>query len=163
MSTASLPSGTINKAYSTTLSATGGTSPYTWTVTGLPAGLTLSSGKISGTPTVTGTFNLTLKVTDSKNATASKNLSLTIATASTGTTVDIQGTVGAMNAANKYITVGGVNIYYSSTTTMMLNTDSGKITTTGSIPPGVTIGMAVQGSGNKDTSGKITATTLEFN
>ena len=47
--------------------ASGGTSPYTYTVTGLPAGLTFASATrtISGTPTAEGTFTITYTATDS--------------------------------------------------------------------------------------------------
>ncbi|MBO1042280.1 Ig domain-containing protein, partial [Brucella pituitosa] len=48
----SLPSGKVGLAYAEqTLSASGGTGPYSFAVTGLPAGLAFSNGKISGTPT----------------------------------------------------------------------------------------------------------------
>ena len=42
--------------------ATGGTSPYSWTATGLPAGLTIgaATGEVTGTPTAAGTFNVTV-------------------------------------------------------------------------------------------------------
>nr|WP_311719288.1 putative Ig domain-containing protein [Edaphobacter lichenicola] len=73
---------TSNQPYSTTLSATGGTAPYTWSVTGLPAGLSLgSNGVIAGTPTATGTFSLTTTVTDSESPTktASATISLLVA------------------------------------------------------------------------------------
>jgi hypothetical protein len=49
------------------LAATGGTTPYTWSLSSgtLPAGLTLSAaGVISGTPTTPGTYTITVKVTD---------------------------------------------------------------------------------------------------
>lgn len=52
ITTTSLPSGTVGINYSATLQATGGTPPYTsWSATGLPGGLTLSSsGVLSGKP-----------------------------------------------------------------------------------------------------------------
>ncbi len=70
----SLPNGTVNSNYSTTLQATGGTTPYTWSVTigNLPAGLTLnaSTGVIAGIPTGSGTFTFTVTATDSTTPTA---------------------------------------------------------------------------------------------
>ncbi|HEV2362128.1 MAG TPA: putative Ig domain-containing protein [Acidimicrobiales bacterium] len=82
--TASLPNGTVGKAYKVTLQAAGGQSPFHWSITAgtLPAGLTLTSaGVLSGTPTATGTSTLTFKVTDSSKTAlvASKTLKLTIA------------------------------------------------------------------------------------
>lgn len=64
-----------------TLSATGGKPGYSWTASGLPTGLTLSSvGAISGTPGVSGLFTINLTVTDSANPpkSASKQLYLKI-------------------------------------------------------------------------------------
>jgi hypothetical protein len=56
------------------LTATGGKAPYTFAITSgsLPSGLTLntSSGAITGTPTKTGTYSFTAKVTDSMTPTA---------------------------------------------------------------------------------------------
>ena len=81
VSTTSLPAAITSVAYSQALSATGGTSPYTWTVTtgALPSGLSLSTaGVISGTPTVavTATVNFTVTVTDNVSGTATKALAL---------------------------------------------------------------------------------------
>ena len=63
-----LPNGVVNVAYTATLTASGGTSPYTWSIAGgsLPSGLTLNagSGAITGTPTATGTFSFTVQVRD---------------------------------------------------------------------------------------------------
>lgn len=72
-SSATLPDAIVNQAYSTTLQASGGTAPYTWSLQAgstLPAGLTLSSGGvISGTPTAAGppANTFTIVVTDSAN------------------------------------------------------------------------------------------------
>jgi hypothetical protein len=85
ISTSSLPNGTVGTAYSQTLTATGGTSPYSWTIASgsLPAGLTLSSnGLISGTPTAAvSSTSVTFQVTDTNNRTATKVLSMTTACA----------------------------------------------------------------------------------
>lgn len=66
---------TVNTAASLQMRASGGTTPYTWSASGLPTGLSINSstGLISGTPTVTGTSNVTVTVTDaaSKSDTAS--------------------------------------------------------------------------------------------
>jgi putative Ig domain-containing protein len=65
---ASLPGGTVGKAYSATITATGGAYPtYTWALASgsLPDGLTFSStGHITGTPTKAGTFTFTVGVND---------------------------------------------------------------------------------------------------
>ena len=84
ITTTTLPNGTINSPYNQTVSATGGTPPYTFSLaTGsLPTGLSLamSTGVISGTPTTAGTFPFTVQVADSASppATATQPLSITI-------------------------------------------------------------------------------------
>ena len=77
-----LPSGMVTVDYPLqVISAAGGFAPYTFSVSpnSLPTGLTLSSnGSISGTPTVTGTFNLTLTATDVTGQTGSKAFQITV-------------------------------------------------------------------------------------
>ena len=77
------PAGQVGVAYSDTLTAAGGATPYTWSVSAgtLPAGLTLtaSTGVLAGTPTTAGTFSFTVKVTDASSQTATKATSITIA------------------------------------------------------------------------------------
>ncbi|WP_436494387.1 proprotein convertase P-domain-containing protein [Actinokineospora sp. HUAS TT18] len=70
---------TVNTSASLPNSASGGTSPYTWSATGLPAGLSISasSGTISGTPTATGTSNVTVTATDSSSPAKSGSASFT--------------------------------------------------------------------------------------
>jgi large repetitive protein len=76
------PSGTVGTAYTDTLTAAGGTTPYTFSISAgtLPAGLTLnaSTGVVSGTPTTAGTSSFTVKVTDARSATATFATSITI-------------------------------------------------------------------------------------
>ena len=92
VATTTLPDGRVQTSYSAVLSATGGTSPYSWSIAAgqLPSGLGLaSSGAISGTPTVAGTSSFAVEVTDSTGATASANLSITIASALSGSQVTL--------------------------------------------------------------------------
>jgi hypothetical protein len=61
----SISAAQVGVLYNQTFTASGANAPYRFTVTGLPAGLQLSSdGTLSGTPTASGTFHLTLKATD---------------------------------------------------------------------------------------------------
>jgi hypothetical protein len=66
--------------YSLTLSATGGTPPYTWFLPSgvMPPGLSLSpAGLVTGTMDTSGTFNVAITVTDNTSATATQTFSLT--------------------------------------------------------------------------------------
>jgi hypothetical protein len=77
--TGSLPTGVVGVAYAASLTANGGTPGYTWSLaqgTTLPAGLSFSAGTFSGTPTAAGSSSITVKVTDSRAATASQNFTL---------------------------------------------------------------------------------------
>jgi len=103
ISTLELPGGVIGASYSRTLSATGGTAPYTWSVsTGkLPAGLTLNaaSGLISGTPTgtsstpVTSSFTVSVGDSSSPGQVAPESVSITVVAAPTVATSSLPGAV----------------------------------------------------------------------
>ena len=73
-------SGTVGTAISPfTLSASGGTPPYTWTGTGLPPGVSVSSsGTVSGTPTTAGTYNATVTATASAGGSGSATFTFTV-------------------------------------------------------------------------------------
>ncbi len=80
-SPATLPLGSAGDAYKTQFSATGGgfTAPFTWTSTELPAGLTLTpGGSLSGTPTVAGTYDFTLTLTDVNSRSVQWNYTIII-------------------------------------------------------------------------------------
>jgi hypothetical protein len=90
VTTATLPEGHADTGYSEVLAASGGTTPYTWSVTAgsLPAGLHLDAknGAVVGTPSVPGTSSFTGAVTDSSTPTpriATANLSITVSAAAT--------------------------------------------------------------------------------
>ena len=73
-----LPTGQVDVAYSASLTATGGTAPFIWLASGLPPGLTLSDGAVSGTPTASGTFSVAVTVTDATGAAANASYSMAI-------------------------------------------------------------------------------------
>jgi hypothetical protein len=90
ITTTSLPAGVVGTAYSTTLTATGGVAPYTWTDPACSGacntGMTFTSaGVLSGTPVNAGTSTFTFTVTDSAGNTGSTQLSITIAATATAT------------------------------------------------------------------------------
>ncbi|MFQ5899950.1 MAG: PKD domain-containing protein [Thermodesulfobacteriota bacterium] len=89
--TSLLTDGTVSINYAEMLIATGGVSPYTWSITtgSLPVGLTLNSstGEISGVPTTAGLSIFTVQVMDADSTTATRALSINTTAANTvGTT-----------------------------------------------------------------------------
>ena len=147
--TAQLPTGVTGTAYPpTTLQASGGVTPYTWSYTGsLPTGLNLSaSGVITGTPTATGTFNFTVKVTDSTKPTANTK------TASLSITVDTPITV----TTTSQLPTGYVGLAYSQT--LAASGGSGKgytwaVSSGSALPGGLTLSAAGVLSGKPTTVG----------
>jgi len=113
ITTTNLPAGAVGVAYSAGFSATGGTTPYTWSLGGLPAGLSgSSSGAISGTPTAMGAATVSATVTDASGAKASTSLTLTVTAAPLViTTASLPGgVVGTVYSATLAAT-GGVPPY----------------------------------------------------
>lgn len=81
VSTLSMPEATVGVAYSQAVIATGGTTPYTWTLDSgsISPGLSLASGgTLSGTPNTPGTYNFVVRVTDAASSTATKALTLVV-------------------------------------------------------------------------------------
>ena len=115
ITTASLPNGQVQTAYSATLQATGGTTPYTWSVStgSLPPGLTLTaaSGAISGTPSTAGTSSFTIQVADSAGNKASGGFTITITGGTGGGTMPQFGHVFIVIGEN-----AGYTETFSSTT-----------------------------------------------
>ncbi|BEP13699.1 hypothetical protein acdb102_20100 [Acidothermaceae bacterium B102] len=67
-----LPKAVIGRAFTTALSATAGTAPYTWSATGLPAGIALTpAGVLAGTSLVAGSYPVTVSLTDAGGQNAS--------------------------------------------------------------------------------------------
>lgn len=96
ITTSSMPGATVGTGYSKALTASGGTSPYTWGLAGgsLPSGLSLNSstGVVSGTPSQQGTASFTVTVSDSTQQTAQAALSITVSAATNNTALVITTT-----------------------------------------------------------------------
>jgi hypothetical protein len=91
VTTTSLPNATAGISYSASLSASGGTLPYSWAIASgsLPPGLSISAGgTVTGTPINQGLYEFTVQATDSSSPTpqvASANLSVSVYPAPTPT------------------------------------------------------------------------------
>ncbi len=150
ITTTSLPNGQVGVAYSTTLTATGGTTPFTWSITSgtLPAGLSLnaSTGAITGTPTAAvSSTPLTFQLKDSGSPQQVKtvNLTLTIAPATLAiTTASLPN--GQINVAYNatLVATGGTTPYTWSLTSGTLPTGLLLNTTTGVISGTPTVSVA---------------------
>ena len=114
------PGGVVGTAYTDTLTAAGGTTPYTWSVSAgtPPAGITLnaSTGVLAGTPTAGGTANFTVKVTDAGGLTATQATSITV----------LAGALSIVQSANVATTTPGSTVSYT-----IKVTNSGQIALTG--------------------------------
>ncbi len=132
ITTSSLPGGVLNVAYTATLAASGALTPYTWSIDSgaLPTGLSLTNntGVISGTPTATGTFSFTARVTAANGQSVTKLLSIgssTLVTLWPGTAVpgvvdagpDSPVELGVKFRSDVNGTITGVRFYKASTNT----------------------------------------------
>ena len=96
ITTTSLMAGGVGQNYLQNVAATGGSPPYTFTASGLPDGLMISSGgSITGVPTTDGMYNVVVFVNDAKGSQGSRSFPLTIlASLTIVTTSIIDGSVG---------------------------------------------------------------------
>lgn len=115
ITTSSLPNGWVGHAYTATLSATGGTAPLSWALTGgmLPAGLAMSaSGTISGSPTATTVGTpLTFTVTDSYVTRHSKSVTLNLTVSPANITVAVSPARAALTVAQSLTVIAATNDY----------------------------------------------------
>ena len=130
--TGTLPGGQVAVPYSTTLTATGGTTPLTWSISvgSLPAGLTLAgtTGVLSGTPTAGGTFAFTVRIVDASGQAATRSATLVIAAAPAVTFTPAVGEITVPSSQQPTVSGGTGPFTWS--------------ITAGALPPGLTINSA---------------------
>jgi hypothetical protein len=80
ITTAVLPEGYAGKSYNFNVQGKGNGTPYAWTATNLPTGLTINrnTGTIAGTPTVAGLATPTIRLTNASSAFVTKQFDLKI-------------------------------------------------------------------------------------
>src|SRR5208282_3027238 len=131
--------------------------PYIFTATGLPPGLSISSGgTISGTPTQSGTFPYAVTVTDSAGNKSTVNCSVTVAPAVSASCVSINAVQGVAITPVSMTGSGGAGGPYTFTATGLPTglsissggTISGTPTQSGTFPYAVTV---TDSAGNKST------------
>jgi hypothetical protein len=111
ISTSVLPNATFGIAYTAPLTITGGLSPYSTTVSGLPAGLSFDGTNIIGTPTAFGAFPITVTSIDALSFPASTTLTMTVeGQPITFAPVLANGTVGTAYSV-KLAATGGVSSF----------------------------------------------------
>src|SRR5579863_2123070 len=124
------PQGTVGISYNTVLTVTGGTTPYSFSGSGLPGGLSLSSsgGSISGVPSSSGTFSVSVTVTDAGSNKATTNFSIIIAKSGT-VSVSISPGTGALESGQTL--QFSATVFNSSNQAVTWSTSSGTISSSG--------------------------------
>lgn len=109
ITTTSLPNASTSASYSETLTASGGSPPYSWSISGgsLPPGLNLNAatGAITGTPLTTGSFAFTARVTDQTATVADRPLSMDVNAAPTLTFTGVASTANSAQQINFGLTL----------------------------------------------------------
>jgi hypothetical protein len=113
--TITLPDGVVGVQYSATLAASGGTPPYTWSISSgsaLPSWAALSTGGvISGTPNAAGGSGFLVAVTDSSSRVATQSLSIAVNPALTIATTSLPNGVVGVAYTTTLAAAGGIAPY----------------------------------------------------
>ncbi len=125
-----LSKGGLGAPYNQTITATGGTAPYSFALSNgsLPSGLTLAAtGELTGTPTATGTATFTVRATDANGCTGQRIYNLAV-----------QGVCPTLTITPASLPAGTVGTAYSQTFTATGGTGPYVFNGSGTIPPGLT-------------------------
>ncbi len=124
VSPSSLPAGVVGRSYTSAITASDGTPPYSFTnnAGSLPPGLTLSgAGTLSGIPTSAGTFNFTVTATDHDSGLGSTNCTISITSIADLGVSSSMSPVPVLVSSNLTCTVTVTNLGPSPATGVMVN------------------------------------------
>lgn len=167
ITTASLPNAVVGTAYTATLAGSGGSLPYTWAVTGLPAGLSLAAatGEIAGTPTAaTAGASVTVTLTDADGKIATRVLTMAVTPAVSITTTTLPGLVVGTAYSATLAATGGTAPYTWAVTGLpsglSYNASTGVIAGTPTVTASANLGVTVTDA-NEATATKSLAVKLK--
>jgi Tol biopolymer transport system component len=130
VSTTAADFGVVGNAYISTLAATGGTAPFTWTVFGgvLPTGLSLNAGTgvVTGTPTASGNSTVVFNVTDSTGGVATGPILFAVHPRTDRISVDSNGVAGNGGSISPSASNTGALIAFVSAATNLVTGVSGQ-------------------------------------
>jgi large repetitive protein len=148
ISPTSMSAAILGTAYSQSLVSSGGTAPYSFTLSAgaLPTGLSLSSsGTLSGTPTSVGAFNFTVKSTDALLFEGTQSYTLTVSQVITISPATLPDAVVGSAYSQSLSSIGGVPPY-------------AYLITAGTLPVGISLSTAGVLSGSATTAGSYSFT-----
>ncbi|MFL6022433.1 MAG: putative Ig domain-containing protein [Marmoricola sp.] len=145
ISVGAMANATVGTGYaSSPVSASGGTAPYTFSATGLPAGLSISAatGAVTGTPTTAGSYTPSFTVTDNAGGSASQAGAITVDPAPIPPVV-VQNQSGS----------GTVGTAFSHQLAASGGTGTFTWSSSGTLPPGLALSASGLLSGTPTTTG----------
>jgi streptogramin lyase len=133
----------VNRPFQQTCYGLLGAPPYTYSATGLPAGLAISSsGVISGTPAAAGASSVTVTLTDALQETASQTVSINVVSQPLALTCNFPFNPSVGTAISVACSAAGGSAPYASYALV-----------SGTLPPGLTISAAGVVSGTPTVAG----------
>ncbi len=107
------PLAEVGRPFTTTLTATGGKAPYSWSAGTLPAGLVFDAAKgvVSGSPTEAGTYSIKLTVTDALATATAVDLKIKVAAPLAISTRSLKSATAGRAYLLKLRTTGGVRAF----------------------------------------------------
>lgn len=161
---------TVGGNVSFSVSASGGTTPYSYVYTGLPTGCTSAdTATLACSPQASGSFPVTVTVTDAKSLTATKSVTLTVSSGTSGGP-SISSMVASPNPVNvnssvtvTSVVTGGTSPYtysYSGLPIGCSSVNAEPLTCTPSTPGNYTIVLTVTDSKGKQASDHVVLVVL---